>query len=307
MTLPCRLRRDRRADDELAVQIDHPAADEDALAGPRLHRDRDRPLPRIDLRRKRRLVPLRHRQHAEHQIVRHPAPPENRRPPQSSPASRSPDSKRDRPYSPPRAAKPHRRARWPSQSARRPHPPPAPRCPPSARTAGATAQESPSVFAFGDATIRGGGGSGPTQCPGSSERFRHRMRNDIETRADIDALMVLFYGRAMRDPLIGPPLHRRRQTRPRPPPARHRRFLGEHALRQRRVQQAPPQPAARPRRPRPEGPPGAASLPALARALHRQRRRVVRRHPRRLRQATRSRHRPPHAGVPRQRTVDAVT
>jgi hemoglobin len=30
------------------------------------------------------------------------------------------------------------------------------------------------------------------------------MRNDIETRGDIDALMVRFYGRAMADPVIGP-------------------------------------------------------------------------------------------------------
>jgi truncated hemoglobin YjbI len=30
------------------------------------------------------------------------------------------------------------------------------------------------------------------------------MRNDIATRADIDALMVRFYGRAMSDPVIGP-------------------------------------------------------------------------------------------------------
>jgi hemoglobin len=30
------------------------------------------------------------------------------------------------------------------------------------------------------------------------------MRNDIASRADIDALMVRFYGRAMSDPLIGP-------------------------------------------------------------------------------------------------------
>ncbi len=30
------------------------------------------------------------------------------------------------------------------------------------------------------------------------------MTNDISSRADIDALMVRFYGRAMSDPLIGP-------------------------------------------------------------------------------------------------------
>lgn len=31
-----------------------------------------------------------------------------------------------------------------------------------------------------------------------------RMPKDIESRGDIDALMIRFYGRAMSDPLIGP-------------------------------------------------------------------------------------------------------
>jgi len=35
-------------------------------------------------------------------------------------------------------------------------------------------------------------------------RFRLRMRKDIASREDIDALMVRFYGRAMSDPVIGP-------------------------------------------------------------------------------------------------------
>ena len=35
-------------------------------------------------------------------------------------------------------------------------------------------------------------------------RFRLRMKQDIVSREDIDALMVRFYGRAMSDPVIGP-------------------------------------------------------------------------------------------------------
>ncbi len=34
--------------------------------------------------------------------------------------------------------------------------------------------------------------------------FPLRMRKDIASREDIDALMVRFYGRAMSDPVIGP-------------------------------------------------------------------------------------------------------
>ena len=40
--------------------------------------------------------------------------------------------------------------------------------------------------------------------PGGANAFPQGVKTDISSRADIDALMVTFYSRAMTDPLIGP-------------------------------------------------------------------------------------------------------